>query len=257
MTPRSRVNGNAMVFRVGRSGWTYLVTEERVDPKAPAPCPRCGLVPGADGHDACVGHVEGAWSVCCGHGVADPYAYYHLGGDDLKSNDDLDMIGLLREKKVRVTRYQKGQITFDQTFGPEMAEAYFSRVAPGLPFPKALLTGQTPNAHAQNKYIWEQVVVTALDANGQEVEFLPNTNIEGYARFRRISDAETRVYARPMAVATDPDSKELKQLFPDGTFIFWAVIEEGKLSAWPVSMFKNAFEPATKSVVGAEPKCPE
>lgn len=36
------------------------------------PCIRCGRPPTKEGYDACQGHVEGATSVCCGHGVAEP-----------------------------------------------------------------------------------------------------------------------------------------------------------------------------------------
>lgn len=36
------------------------------------PCPRCGLMPTPEGHDACLGHIPGMHSVCCGHGVHRP-----------------------------------------------------------------------------------------------------------------------------------------------------------------------------------------
>ena len=35
------------------------------------PCIRCGKYPTANGHDACVGIVKGAESVCCGHGITE------------------------------------------------------------------------------------------------------------------------------------------------------------------------------------------
>lgn len=37
------------------------------------PCKRCGRMPTAEGYDACIGHIDGAVSACCGHGVEDPY----------------------------------------------------------------------------------------------------------------------------------------------------------------------------------------
>ena len=51
--------------------WVYedgtpLNKEER-------PCTRCKKMPNADGSDACLGHVKGATSACCGHGKEDGY----------------------------------------------------------------------------------------------------------------------------------------------------------------------------------------
>lgn len=43
---------------------TPLENEER-------PCTRCGRMPTLEGCDACLGHIEGATSACCGHGVQD------------------------------------------------------------------------------------------------------------------------------------------------------------------------------------------
>lgn len=36
------------------------------------PCKRCGCMPTKEGYDACLGHIEGATSACCGHGVNKP-----------------------------------------------------------------------------------------------------------------------------------------------------------------------------------------
>lgn len=53
------------------SCWRYedngqIVTDDR-------PCPRCGMLPTLDGHDACSANLAGMGSVCCGHGVYEPY----------------------------------------------------------------------------------------------------------------------------------------------------------------------------------------
>lgn len=34
------------------------------------PCKRCGKYPTKEGYDACLGHIEGVTSICCGHGVS-------------------------------------------------------------------------------------------------------------------------------------------------------------------------------------------
>lgn len=36
-------------------------------------CKRCGHMPTDDGNDACLGHVDGVKSACCGHGIVKPY----------------------------------------------------------------------------------------------------------------------------------------------------------------------------------------
>jgi len=61
--------GNPIEYCNGQ--WVYsdgvpLSQEER-------PCARCGRMPTAEGYDACLGHIDGATSACCGHGVEKGY----------------------------------------------------------------------------------------------------------------------------------------------------------------------------------------
>lgn len=37
------------------------------------PCTRCGRYPTQEGHDACLGRIEGVTTACCGHGVEEPF----------------------------------------------------------------------------------------------------------------------------------------------------------------------------------------
>lgn len=37
------------------------------------PCARCGRPPTPEGHDACLGKIDGVVSACCGHGKEEPY----------------------------------------------------------------------------------------------------------------------------------------------------------------------------------------
>lgn len=50
--------------------WMY---KDGTDGTVVRPCPRCGHLPTAEGYDHCLGHIEGATSACCGHGVEEPY----------------------------------------------------------------------------------------------------------------------------------------------------------------------------------------
>lgn len=50
--------------------WLYADTKEPISIERP--CVRCGRMPTKEGYDACLGHIPGAVSVCCGHGVEEP-----------------------------------------------------------------------------------------------------------------------------------------------------------------------------------------
>ena len=51
--------------------WVYVDTETSID--IDKPCTRCGRVATIEGYDACLGHIQGATSACCGHGKEDCY----------------------------------------------------------------------------------------------------------------------------------------------------------------------------------------
>ncbi|MBK5254328.1 MAG: hypothetical protein JJE03_07740 [Peptostreptococcaceae bacterium] len=36
-------------------------------------CKHCGNYPTKEGYDSCKGHIKGAKSACCGHGIEEPY----------------------------------------------------------------------------------------------------------------------------------------------------------------------------------------
>jgi len=58
--------------------WRYADGVE-LDDDPNRPCPRCGKPPTPEGYDACLGHIEGAVSACCGHGVHEPILV--IGGE--------------------------------------------------------------------------------------------------------------------------------------------------------------------------------
>jgi hypothetical protein len=51
--------------------WRYRDTNEICNDDRP--CKKCGRYPTVEGYDACLGHVFGAKSACCGHGVENGY----------------------------------------------------------------------------------------------------------------------------------------------------------------------------------------
>lgn len=73
MTATSCIRGHE-VFYDGTS-WRYA------DNTSPAgsdrTCSRCGQAATAMGYDACLGHLPGFASACCGHGRENPYFVTH------------------------------------------------------------------------------------------------------------------------------------------------------------------------------------
>lgn len=61
---RSYNRGHPIVWLNNR--WVYEDTKLPLDDR---PCKRCGQQPTKEGYDACLGHIDGATSACCGHGV--------------------------------------------------------------------------------------------------------------------------------------------------------------------------------------------
>lgn len=51
--------------------WYYTEDDTVLDDSKP--CKRCGKLPTVEGYDACLGHINGVTSACCGHGVESPY----------------------------------------------------------------------------------------------------------------------------------------------------------------------------------------
>lgn len=56
------------------TNWRYADTNEIFDDSRP--CKKCGKHPTKEGYDACIGHIEGATSACCGHGITKGYVKY-------------------------------------------------------------------------------------------------------------------------------------------------------------------------------------
>lgn len=55
--------------------WRYCDNSKTIKEEE-RPCARCNRKPTKEGYDACLGHIEGATSACCGHGAVKPYVVY-------------------------------------------------------------------------------------------------------------------------------------------------------------------------------------
>ena len=54
-------------------GWVYSDDPDKPVYENERACKKCEQFPTEEGYDACQGFVEGAFSVCCGHGVYEGY----------------------------------------------------------------------------------------------------------------------------------------------------------------------------------------
>lgn len=66
---RSQSRGHEIYFDEQNQVWRYCDNNEAI--REDRECKRCGRKPTKEGYDACKGYIEGAKSVCCGHGVTD------------------------------------------------------------------------------------------------------------------------------------------------------------------------------------------
>ena len=69
MVSKSYWRGNAIVHDKAKDVWVYEDdgTPVRLDPDRP--CGKCGRPVDENGHDACLGVLEGVVNACCGHGI--------------------------------------------------------------------------------------------------------------------------------------------------------------------------------------------
>lgn len=71
----SQTNGHKIIY-VNKE-WIYEDIKEPIS-KA-RPCKYCGKYPTKEGHDGCIGHLDGVKYACCGHGINKSYAILENG----------------------------------------------------------------------------------------------------------------------------------------------------------------------------------
>ena len=59
--------GYKLVYNMEALQWHYEDDKSIFDNSRP--CKKCGRMPTKDDHDACLGHLDGVVSACCGHGI--------------------------------------------------------------------------------------------------------------------------------------------------------------------------------------------
>ena len=62
----AQVRGHKIYYDPIDKLWKYCDNDEPIDDNRP--CRRCGKLPTKEGHDACLGTLNGVKNACCGHG---------------------------------------------------------------------------------------------------------------------------------------------------------------------------------------------
>ena len=86
MTVKSTWRGHKIECRNGK--WYFCDNGGLVEDDPDRMCGYCNLPSRKDGHDACLGELEGVMNACCGHGVkADAYTQLMDGEINEETSD--------------------------------------------------------------------------------------------------------------------------------------------------------------------------
>jgi len=69
-------------------GRRWIYSDTRKPDTGRRTCRRCGRKPTPEGYDACLGHIPGATSACCGHGVGPHVVNTELSGQQSRKETD-------------------------------------------------------------------------------------------------------------------------------------------------------------------------
>ena len=82
----AKLRGHAIYTDDGET-WRYTDTGERtVETNRERPCGHCGLYSGKDGHDPCIGELQGVMNACCGHGSSDEAYVQWWSGAEIRGD---------------------------------------------------------------------------------------------------------------------------------------------------------------------------
>ena len=75
MTATMTHRGHQIYYDSKTFTWRYADNDEAIENNE-RPCKRCGHLPTQEGYDYCLGHIKGAKSACCGHGIKEGFVMY-------------------------------------------------------------------------------------------------------------------------------------------------------------------------------------
>ena len=97
--------GNLVRFDEEGWVWVYADTLGQVSLTGPRPCTRCGKIPTAEGHDACLGTLGGGvGAACCGHGIEPPSIVFDDGSEMVGDEAQAFMKRACSEEVIAIRR---------------------------------------------------------------------------------------------------------------------------------------------------------
>ncbi len=78
--------------------WIYSGTKQKVSKNVNRTCGHYGKPQTENGHDGCIGTIDGVMNACCGHGVENEAYIQFLSGDCIRGEMALEIIDKIRGK---------------------------------------------------------------------------------------------------------------------------------------------------------------
>jgi|GEM_PF-987622 len=86
--------------------WIYSDNKKPVSENKSRPCGHCGRPQTKEGHDGCLGTLEGVMNACCGHGSIDEAYIQYENDEELRGKEALSEMSrdLTKEEKSAIRR---------------------------------------------------------------------------------------------------------------------------------------------------------
>lgn len=91
------IRGHLVIYEDDK--WIYYDTKQPTDFDN-RPCKKCNCPPTKEGHDACLGKLDGVRHACCGHGIDNGYI---IKEDGTVLDDVWDRVNKQREIFLAIT----------------------------------------------------------------------------------------------------------------------------------------------------------
>ena len=107
MTVKSHYRGNEIIYSQDKKMWYFTSNNSPVPDNKDMPCGRCGEPMTKEGHDNCLGELDGLANACCGHGDTSQAYIQFLDGTSISGNDAIAIQEILKRNKGNSTKLEK------------------------------------------------------------------------------------------------------------------------------------------------------
>lgn len=98
MSIKAKYRGHDIVCIGGE--WYYENYMQSVQSKPNISCSHCKVEPTKEGHDACLGTLNGVMNACCGHGLDDEAYVQFLDGTIIQGRNARVIQDILRKQNI-------------------------------------------------------------------------------------------------------------------------------------------------------------